>query len=183
MGADCDVPPPTRSCRSNTIRTPVNGSATAATSGVSLHVGSFCVITERCQSGRSNNDDTPPPVPCDSGTSNHACSACHTPFASVDSVVPPTSSSSGSDATESSPTSLAPGGDDQSCPPLHSRPARSPLALNAVVPCECAVFNADRAGARSAAVINLSQPQPIEKLHTAPGNCLSASSSMCPIFS
>src|SRR6185437_16301085 len=94
--------------------TPVNGSATAATSGVSRRVGSLSGNTERCHCGRSNNDDTPPPVPCDSGTSNQACSACQTPLASVDSVVPPTSTISGSDATESSPTSLAPGGDDQS---------------------------------------------------------------------
>src|SRR6478752_424124 len=73
----------------------------------------------------------------------------------------------------------------QTCalPILHSKPARSPLALNAVVPCECAVASAERTGARSAAVISLSQPQPIEKLHTAPGNCRSASWSICPIFS
>ena len=45
--------------------------------------------------------------------------------------------------------------------------------MNAVVPCDCAVARADRTGARSAAVISLSQPQPIEKLHTAPGNCRS----------
>src|SRR5207247_5653564 len=138
--------------------TPVNGSATAATSGVNRRVGSLSANTARCQSGRSNNDDTPPPVPCDSGTSNHACSACHTPLASVESVVPPTSTISGSDATESSPTSLVPGGDDQASPPLHSRPARSPLALHAVVPCECAAASAERTGARSAAVISLSQP-------------------------
>src|SRR5215208_5808393 len=183
IGADCDVPPPTSCCWLNTICTPVNGSATAATSGVSRRVGSLSANTDRCHSGLSNKDDTPPPVPCDSGTSNHACSACHTPLASVDSVVPPTSTISGSEAIESSPTSLAPGGDDQSSPPLHSRPARSPLALNAVVPWECAVANAVRAGARSAAVISLSQPQPIEKLHIAPGNWRSASSSICPIFS
>src|SRR5215213_3679124 len=169
MGADCEVPPPTSCCWSNTMRTPVNGSATAATSGVSRRVGSLADITARCHSGRSNSDDTPPPVPCDSGTSNHACSACHTPLASVDSVVPPTSTISGSDATESRPTSLAPGGEDQSSPPLHSRPARSPLALNAVVPCECAFASAERTGAKSAAVISLSQPHPIEKLHTAEG--------------
>ena len=34
IGADCEVPPPTNCCCLNTIRTPVNGSATAATSGV-----------------------------------------------------------------------------------------------------------------------------------------------------
>ena len=97
--------------------------------------------------------------------------------------MPPTSVISGREATESSPMSASLGGDDQSCPPLHSRPARSPLALKAVVPLECAAAIADRTGARSAAVISLSQPQPIEKLHTAPGNCWSADSSICAIFS
>ena len=36
IGAACEVPPPTNCLPSNTILTPVNGSATAATSGVSL---------------------------------------------------------------------------------------------------------------------------------------------------
>jgi hypothetical protein len=38
-----------------------------------------------------------------------------------------------------------------------------------VVPFASASDSAARTGARSAAVINLSQPQPIEKLHIAPG--------------
>ena len=137
IGADCEVPPPTTCCCLNTIRTPVNGSATAAMSGVNRLLGVPIRRTRpRCHSGRSNSADTPPPVPWDSGTSNQACSASHAPLASVDRVVPPTLVISGSDATESSPISARPGGDDQSCPPLHSRPARSPLALNAVVPCD-----------------------------------------------
>ena len=101
--------------------------------------------------------------------SNHACSACHPPVSSVDTVVPPTLVISGMDATASRPTSLALGGEDHSWPPLHSRPARSPLASKAVVPFASASDSAARTGARSAAVINLSQPQPIEKLHIAPG--------------
>ena len=71
----------------------------------------------------------PPPVPCDSGTSNQVCSDTHLPSASVDSVVPPTLVISGSEAIESRPMSCSLGGDDQSCPPRHSMPARSPLAL------------------------------------------------------
>src|SRR3954466_8023828 len=183
IGADCEVPPPTNCLPFKTIFTPVNWSATAETSGVSLRPRSLSGNTARCHGGRSNRADTPPPLPSDSGTSNQACSDCHTPAASVDRVVPPTSVISGSDATESSPMSASLGGDDQSWPPLHSRPARSPLALKAVVPLACAAASADRTGARSAAVISLSQPQPMEKLHTAPGNCRSADAIICAIFS
>ena len=74
-------------------------------------------------------------------------------------------------AIEQSPTSSGFGGSDQLCPPLHSRPARSPEAVNAVVPLRNAEARAARTGARSAAVNSRSQPHPIEKLHTAPGNC------------
>ena len=186
IGADCDVPPPTTTWPSRTILTPVKGSATAATSGV-MRIpvlrsdGTACAAT-CCHGGSSNSDETPPPVPWESGTSNQVCSDTHSPSASVDNVVPPTLVISGSEAIESRPTSCSLGGDDQSCPPRHSMPARSPLALKAVVPCDCAVRNADRTGARSAAVISLSHPQPIEKLHTAPGNRRSVSSSISPIL-
>ena len=95
-----------------------------------------------CHAGRSNRADTPPLVPCDNGESTQARSAIHRPCSSVDKVVPPTDVIAGSDETASSPTSSGPGGDDQSSPPLHSRPAVSPLASNADVPCFCAVASA-----------------------------------------
>ncbi len=78
----------------------------------------------------------------------------------------------------------APGGDDQSSPPLHSSPARSPLALNADVPCDCAVLKADRTGAKSAAVMQFvaapsdrKAPHRTGKLHGPP------TSNICAIFS
>ena len=113
--------------------------------------------------------DTPPAVPWDSGASNQAVSLSHAPVSSVDSVVPPTDVISGIEATASRPMLSSCGGADHSSPPLHSKPARSPLASNAVVPFLCAAASAARTGTRSAAVINLSQPQPMDRLHTAPG--------------
>src|SRR5262245_6177477 len=184
IGAACEVPAPTASCPSNTILTPVNGSATAATSGARRR----CLMSRStdnalCHAGRSNSADTPPLVPCDSGESTQACSPIHPPWSSVDKVVPPTDVIAGSEDTASSPISSAPGGDDQSSPPLHSKPAASPLASNAEVPCFCPAASADAMGASSAALISASQPHPIDRLHTAPGNCRSTDSNSWPIFS
>src|ERR1700758_4053408 len=142
IGAACEVPPPVSTLPSNTIRAPVNGSAAAETSGDSRCVESRVVDTPRCQSGRSNSADPPPLLPVLSGGLNHACSASHMPLASSDSAVPPTAVISGSDEIASRPTSDGPGGDDQSSPPLHCRPALSPLAANADVPCDCAFARA-----------------------------------------
>ena len=183
MGADIEVPPAAIRCWPKTIAMALSGSATAATSGVSRLPWPLPTASPSCQGGRSKRADTPPPVPCDSGASNHACSEIHRPSLSVDRVVPPTLVISGNDATASSPMSSGLGGADQFCPPLHSRPARSPLALNAVVPWLSAVASADRTGARSAAVISLSQPHPMEKLHTAPGKSRSADSIIRATFS
>src|SRR5215211_2741602 len=97
-------------CWSNTIFTPVNGSATAATSGVNRCAESRFVLTPLCHPGRENNADTPPLLPWDNTKSPQACSASHIPPASVDRVVPPTLVIVGSDATASSPTSDGPGG-------------------------------------------------------------------------
>ena len=152
-----------------TIFRPVNGSATAEMSGVSRCLVSGWNVIRPCHCGLANSAETPPAVPCDSGASNQACSASQPPFGSVDNVVPPTLVISGIEATASRPTLSACGGEDHSEPPLHSSPARSPLASNAVVPFACALASAARTGTRSAAVISLSQPHPIEKLHTAPG--------------
>ena len=126
MGADCEVPPPTTVSPLSTIFTPVNGSATAEMSGVNrlpvLRLPGTCPAATRCHGGMPKSDDTPPPVPWDSGTSNQACSASHRPWASVDRVVPPTLVISGREEMESSPTSAGPGGESQSSPPLHSEP-------------------------------------------------------------
>src|SRR6185436_10493865 len=164
--------------------TPVNGSPTAATSGDSLR----CAVSRpaasfSCHFGRAKSVDTPPLVPWDSGESNQAYSPSHWPLGPTDSVVAPTAVIVGSDEIASSPTSSGPGGDDHSSAPLHSRPALSPVASNAVVPCSCAVANADSTGARSVALTNESHDHPIDRLHTAPGNCRSASENIWPIFS
>src|SRR5689334_20246533 len=143
--------------------TPVNGSATADTSGVSrfpvARPAGTALATPRCHGGRSNSSETPPLVPSDSGTSYQDCSPSQAPVAVVDSVVPPTLTIAGREATEFSPMLSCAGADDQSSPLLHSSPARSPLAMNAVVPRPAAATNADCAGARSVAVSSLSQPQ------------------------
>src|SRR6201995_4596700 len=184
MGAACDVPAPTASCWLKTIFTPVNGSATADTSGARRRrLLSRSIDRALCHAGRPNNADTPPLVPCDSGESTQACSPIHPPFWSVERVVPPTDVIAGRDDTASSPMSSGPGGDDHSSPPLHSRPAVAPLASKAEVPCLCAVASAASTGARSGALTSESQPQPIDRLHTAPGNCRSTDSNNCPIFS
>ena len=98
-------------------------------------------------------------------------------------MVAPTAVIVGNDEIASRPTSSGPGGDDHSSAPLHSSPALSPVASKAVVPCDCALANADSTGARSVALTNESQDQPIDRLHTAPGNRRSASSNILPIFS
>src|ERR1700758_3788354 len=170
IGAACEVPPPVSTLPSNTIRAPVNGSAAGETAGDIRCVESRVADTLRCQSGRPNSADTPPLLPMLSGGLNHACSASHMPFPSTDSAVPPTAVISGSDETASSPTSDGPGGEDQSSPPLHCRPALSPVAANADVPCDCAFARAERTGARSAAVSSLSHAHPIDRLQTAAGN-------------
>ena len=79
-----------------------------------------------------------PAVPWVSGTLYQACSSSQSPSASVDSLVPPTATISGSEATASTPTSSGEGGADHRCPPLHSRPARSPVALNGGAGAQCA---------------------------------------------
>src|SRR6478735_10761508 len=164
--------------------TPVSGSPTAATSGDSLRRSvSRSAVSFSCHFGRANSCDTPPLVPCDSGESNHAYSASHSPRGPVDRVVAPTAVIAGSDEMASSPTSFGPGGDDHSSAPLHSKLALSPVASNADVPCFCAVANADSTGARSVALTNESHDHPIDRLHTAPGNWLSASENIVPIFS
>src|ERR1700733_5389386 len=117
IGAACEVPPPTRTCWLKTIFTPVKASATAETSGMSRRFGLVAGSTACCHDGRSNSDETPPPVPCDSGTSTQACSAIQPPWSFVVNVVPPTLVISGTDATASNPTSSSDGGDDQSWPP------------------------------------------------------------------
>src|ERR1700694_771466 len=171
IGAACEVPPPTSPCWLKTILTPVNGSASAATSGLSRRwAASRCADTPFCQVGRTKRADTPPLLPWDNGESTQACSASHSPRASVDRVVPPTEIIAGSDATASSPISDGPGGGGHSSPHLHSRPPVSPLASKADVPWACAAARAEATGARSAAVIRASHPHPIDKLHTAPGN-------------
>lgn len=105
------------------------------------------------------------------GMSNQDCSDSHVPAASVDRVVPPTLVISGSEATESRPMLSVLGAESQSSPPLLVA-RQILLASKAVVPVRCASRNAERTGARSAAVISLSQPQPIEKLRTARGTGL-----------
>src|ERR1700730_9109918 len=123
IGAAWEVPAPSSDCWPKTIRTPVDGSATAATSGASRSsLDPRSTDSLSCHAGRSNSADPPPLVPWDSGESPHAYSASHRPCASVDSVVPPTEVIDGSDEMASRPMSLGPGGEDQSSPPLHSRP-------------------------------------------------------------
>lgn len=136
-----------------------------------------------CHCGRSNSTDTPPVEPWDSGESTHGRSPTQSPRGLVDNVVPPTVVIAGIDETASRPMSSGPGGADHASLALHSRPALSPLASNAEVPRRCALSSAAATGARSAAVTSLSQPHPIDRLHTAPGNWRSASSNILPIFS
>ena len=176
MGAACDVPPPTKTFWSKMMRTPVNGSDTAETSGTSRRSGSSVPIPTVCQSGRPNSVEAPPAVPRMSGLLYQDCSESHVPWASVDSLVPPTTVISGMDATASTPTWSGLGSAEKLSPFRHSRPARSPEALNAVVPLANALASASRTGVRSAAVNRRSQPHPIEKLQTAPGNCRSVAS-------
>ena len=59
----------------------------------------------------------------------------------------------------------------------------SPVASKTVMPRRCAFVSAARTGARSASAANASQPQPIDRLHTDPGNRRAASSNIRPIFS
>src|SRR6187551_1978012 len=149
---------------------PVSGSPTAATSGDSRcrEVSRSARILS-CHRGRSNNAETPPLEPCDNGESNHAYSASHWPLGPTESVVAPTAVIAERDEIASSPTSSGPGGEDHSSAPLHSSPALSPVASNAVVPCSCAFASAATTGARSVALTNLSHAHPIDRLHTAPG--------------
>src|ERR1700737_1340169 len=183
IGADWEGPPPAYTCCWKTIRAPVNGSAATEKSGENRCKSSRVDEMRFCHFGRGKTADTPPLLPIVSAGSNHACSASHTPFSSRDNAVPPTAVISGSDEITSRPISEGPGGDDQSSPPLHCRPALSPVAANAVVPWDWALLSAERTGARSAAVSSLSHAHPIERLHTAPGNCRSASSNIFAIFS
>ena len=44
-----------------------------------LRSGATAAAAVRCHGGRSNSVDMPPPVPCDSGTSNQVCSDTHLP--------------------------------------------------------------------------------------------------------
>src|SRR6478609_1299001 len=164
IGAAWEVPPPSLGFCSNTIRTPVNGSATAAMSGTRRWVESRPALNARWYPGRANNLEAPPLLPWDIGTSVQACSAIHRPCRSVDRVVPPTEVISGSDETASTPTSSAPGGDEKSLPPLHSSPAVSPLPSKTAVPWPWALVSADRIGARSAALTSASHPQAIDRL-------------------
>ena len=182
-GAACEVPPPTTTCCRKTNLTPVNGSATAATSGTSRRSAGPASGLTICHDGLPNNWEAPPALPWVKGTSYHDCSPSQPPSASVDSVVPPTAVISGTEATASTPTSSGVGGSDQFLPPRHSRPARSPVASKAVVPRRSAAASAERTGARSAAVISRSHPQPIEKLQIAPGNWRSTDSISRPSFS
>ena len=79
----------------------------------------------------------PPPLPATAARRTTPVQDA-TPAASVDNVVPPTSVISGSEATRSSPISASLGGDDQSRPPLRSRPARSPLTSKPLCQLACA---------------------------------------------
>ena len=91
MGAACEVPPPIVGWPSRMKLTPVKGSATADTSGVSrlpvARPDGTAPCTPRCHGGRSNSSETPPLVPSDSGTSYQDCSPNQAPVAVVDKVV------------------------------------------------------------------------------------------------
>ena len=85
---------------------------------------------------------------------------------------------SGSEATESRPTSWPPAV-TTSLAALALETREVAAGVERRMPWVVRSRSAERTGARSAAVISLSHPQPIEKLHIAPGNCRSASSSIC----
>ena len=135
MGADCDVPPPVRTCWRKTIFTPVNGSPTAATSGTSRRSWGPAAASTVCHGGLSYSDDAPPAVPPASAVRHtRDCSASQLPSESVDIRV--------AAHRRHHPASMPPSVHSDvvrtrridQFSPLHSRPPDPSEASNAVVP-------------------------------------------------
>ena len=174
------------SCRSKTILTPVNGSATrgdirsqAAVLDVALHrqrrsarragqteptLPRWCLATTASRPRRALPIQPPVLIGRQGGASDgghrrqrrDGVEVRHRP---------------GREATTSRRRPCIPGPQRR-----HSR--RTPTCR-----ASAAAASAAATGARSAALISLSQPHPIDRLHTAPGNCRSTASNSWPIFS
>ena len=187
-GVASEVPPSLTHRPPARTAAPLDGAASAATSGTSRQYrpdgcphgwpSAYELTTPgaRCHAGWLNRTDGPPVDPWDSSGSVHAAWPRNRPAVVSCSAVPPTLVTWGRSPGNEMPAAGI--RRSRAWKPRHSSPPESPLATNAVVPLRPAACTAAFAAAASAGVKTVSH-WPRLMLHTAPGYRRAAAEKAC----